>query len=44
MGLPALWVTHPSFALTRNQQTTALGNGVLPLQALSAIRLALASA
>jgi DNA (cytosine-5)-methyltransferase 1 len=37
MGLPAGWVTD-SGELTQNQQITALGNGVLPLQACSALR------
>ena len=37
MGLPAGWVTDPDHGLTQNQQITALGNGVLPLQAVSAI-------
>ena len=39
MGLPEGWVTdtEPS-DLTQNQQITALGNGVLPLQATSALR------
>jgi DNA (cytosine-5)-methyltransferase 1 len=37
MGLPEGWVTDSTHGLTRNQQTTALGNGVLPLQALVAI-------
>jgi DNA (cytosine-5)-methyltransferase 1 len=33
MGLPRRWVTDPIHGLTANQQLTALGNGVLPLQA-----------
>ncbi|WP_462418635.1 hypothetical protein [Kytococcus sp. Marseille-QA3725] len=37
MGLPSGWVTGPTHDLTANQQNTALGNGVLPLQALLAI-------
>ncbi len=37
MGLPTGWVTDPTHELTPNQQITALGNGVLPLQALLAI-------
>lgn len=37
MGLPAWWVTGTD-DLTQNQQITALGNGVLPLQAISALR------
>ncbi|CCH74317.1 hypothetical protein BN11_4240003 [Nostocoides australiense Ben110] len=32
MGLPTGWVTDTD-DLTQNQQITALGNGVLPLQA-----------
>lgn len=39
MGLPADWVTDSSHGLTRNQQTSVLGNGVLPLQATTALRL-----
>lgn len=38
MGLPAGWVTGTD-DLTQNQQITALGNGVLPLQAVSALRM-----
>lgn len=37
MGLPRGWVTGPSHGLTPNQQITALGNGVLPLQAVCAL-------
>lgn len=37
MGLPAGWVTDAAHGLTANQQITALGNGVLPLQAATAI-------
>ena len=37
MGLPTGWVTGTD-DLTQNQQITALGNGVLPLQAISALR------
>ena len=37
MGLPAGWVTDAG-ELTQNQQITALGNGVLPLQASIALR------
>lgn len=37
MGLPAGWVTDPAHELTENQQNTALGNGVLPLQAFLAM-------
>ena len=36
--LPNGWVTD-SDDLTQNQQITALGNGVLPLQAVSALSL-----
>ena len=36
MGLPTGWVTGNA-ELTQNQQITALGNGVLPLQASAAI-------
>ena len=38
MGLPTGWVID-SAELTQNQQITALGNGVLPLQAASALSL-----
>lgn len=38
MGLPRGWVTEFEFGLTSNQQITALGNGVLPLQASLALR------
>jgi DNA (cytosine-5)-methyltransferase 1 len=38
MGLPEGWVTDPEHSeLTNSQQITALGNGVLPLQAATAI-------
>jgi hypothetical protein len=37
MGLPAGWVTDVP-GLTRNQQLTLLGNGVVPQQALAAYR------
>jgi len=36
MGLPTGWVTGTD-DLTQNQQITALGNGVLPLQAARAL-------
>jgi DNA (cytosine-5)-methyltransferase 1 len=36
MGLPAGWVTGTD-DLTQNQQITALGNGVQPLQAARAL-------
>ena len=38
MGLPTGWVTD-SDELTANQRITALGNGVLPLQAVTALSL-----
>lgn len=38
IGLPVGWITDPMGDLTANQQNTALGNGVLPLQALLALR------
>ncbi|MDQ4110478.1 MAG: DNA cytosine methyltransferase [Actinomycetota bacterium] len=37
MGLPAGWGTDPEHGLTANQQNIALGNGVLPLQAVVAL-------
>lgn len=36
MGLPLGWVSDPDRGLTTNQQLTALGNGVVPLQATAA--------
>lgn len=39
MGLPAGWVTDPTFGLTPSQQLASLGNGVVPLQAATALRL-----
>lgn len=41
MGLPQGWVTDSSHELTANQQLTALGNGVLPRQAATALDIAL---
>ena len=38
MGLPDGWVSNAVHGLTPNQQITALGNGVLPLQASLAVR------
>ena len=38
MGLPPGWVTGPGVGLTGTQQLTALGNGVLPLQAVTALK------
>lgn len=37
MGLPPGWVTDPTLDMTHAQQLTALGNGVLPLQAATAL-------
>ncbi|OUZ07019.1 DNA (cytosine-5-)-methyltransferase [Aeromicrobium sp. PE09-221] len=37
MGLPDGWVTDPVQGLSDNDQLTALGNGVLPLQAAQAL-------
>jgi len=37
MGLPAGWVTDTP-GLSRNAQLKALGNGVVPQQALAALR------
>jgi len=39
MGLPAGHVTDPAIGLTRNQQLKALGNGVVPQQAVLALHL-----
>ncbi len=39
MGLPIGWVTDSQLGLTPNQQTSALGNGVLPLHAATALGL-----
>ena len=41
MGLPAGWVTDPEIGLTRAQQLRCLGNGVVPIQAATALRLLL---
>lgn len=38
MGLPAGWVTDDRHGLTDNQQIAILGNGVLPSQAVAALR------
>ncbi|MGD7786828.1 DNA cytosine methyltransferase [Propionibacteriaceae bacterium Y1700] len=40
MGLPSGWVTDACHALTTNQQLASLGNGVLPRQAVAALRTA----
>jgi DNA (cytosine-5)-methyltransferase 1 len=42
MGTPAGHTTDPAIGLTRNQQLTALGNGVVPRQAAAATRMWLA--
>jgi len=38
MGLPEGWVTNPEIGLTRNEQIKACGNGVVPQQAMAALR------
>lgn len=38
MGLPSGWVTDEQHRISPNQQLTALGNGVLPLQATKALQ------
>lgn len=42
MGLPAGWVTSPEIGLTRAQQLKAIGNGVCPQQAATALKQLLA--
>lgn len=37
MGLPDGWVTDPELDLTPSEQLTALGNGVVPAQAVHAL-------
>lgn len=37
MGLEAGWITEARHGFTPNQQLSALGNGVLPLQAVAAL-------
>lgn len=37
MGLPTGWVTAPEIGLTRAQQLKAIGNGVCPQQAATAL-------
>ncbi|WP_206694407.1 hypothetical protein [Microbacterium lacticum] len=37
MGLPDGWVTAPDLGLTSPEQLTALGNGVVPAQAVHAL-------
>lgn len=38
MGLPDGWVTDPAIGITRNEQIKACGNGVVPQQAIAALR------
>lgn len=38
MGLPDGWVTDPAIGITRNEQLKACGNGVVPQQAMAALR------
>lgn len=38
MGLEPGWVTNSEHGLTENQQLSALGNGVVPAQAVTALR------
>lgn len=38
MGLPEGWVTSPEIGLTRNEALKACGNGVVPQQAVLALR------
>lgn len=38
MGLPEGWVTSPEIGLTRAHQLKAIGNGVVPQQALAALQ------
>lgn len=37
MGLPEGWVTDTDLGLTPPEQLTALGNGVVPVQAVHAL-------
>ena len=41
MGLPEGWVTSPEIGLKRNEQLKACGNGVVPQQAVLALRMLL---
>ena len=41
MGLPAHWVTDPTLGLPRTAALRVLGNGVVPAQAVTALRLLL---
>ena len=38
MGLPEGWVTDPAIGISRNEQLKACGNGVVPQQAIAALR------
>ena len=38
MGLPDGWVTDPAIGISRNEQLKACGNGVVPQQAVAALR------
>lgn len=38
MGLPDGWVTDPAIGISRNDQLKACGNGVVPQQAIAALR------
>jgi DNA (cytosine-5)-methyltransferase 1 len=41
MGLPDRWVTDPALDLPRTGALRVLGNGVVPAQAVAALRLLL---
>ena len=41
MGLPAGWVTDPSIGISRADQLKAIGNGVVPQQAIAAYKMLL---
>jgi len=38
MGLPDGWVTDPAIGISRNEQLKACGNGVVPQQAIAALK------
>ncbi|MDQ0102331.1 rRNA processing protein Krr1/Pno1 [Paenarthrobacter nicotinovorans] len=38
MGIPEGWVTDPAIGISRNEQLKACGNGVVPQQAMAALR------
>jgi DNA (cytosine-5)-methyltransferase 1 len=38
MGLPDGWVTGAAIGISRNEQLKACGNGVVPQQAMAALR------